>query len=129
MLRVSVFDGSMRQWRECQQKLSVMQYTISNRKRQHLSCIVSMVTDSPIGHIYCEDSLSAREIQRYRNKSFGIIRSVSVSVPILYLVFRYLKVPAVVPKYRNTEFYSVFPALLVSGYERSAKREAKFFLI
>ena len=67
--------------------------------------------DAAIGHIYYEDSLLAREIQKYRKKSFGIIHSVSVPVPILYSVFRYLKVPPVVSKYRNTEFHSIFPAL------------------
>ena len=51
-----------------------------------MSCIVSMVTDAPIEHKYYEDSLSVREIQRHRKKSFGIILSVSVSVPILYSV-------------------------------------------
>ena len=67
---------------------------------------VSIVTNAPIEHIYYEGSLSAREIQRHRKS-----HSVSVSESILYLVFRYLKVPTVVPKYRNTEFHSVFPAL------------------
>ena len=46
----------------------------------------------------------------------GIIHSVSVSVPILHSVFRYPKVPPVVPKYRNTEFHSVFPALITSHH-------------
>ena len=32
----------------------------------------TMVTDAPIGHIYYEGSLLAREIQQYRKKSFGI---------------------------------------------------------
>ena len=50
------------------QKLHVAQHltAISNRQRQHLACIVSMVKDAPTGHKYYEDSLSARKIQRYR---------------------------------------------------------------
>ena len=43
-----------------------------------MSCIVSMVTDAPVGHIYYEDSLSAREIQRYRK----IIRYHSIGIGI-----------------------------------------------
>ena len=39
-----------------------------------------------------------------------MIHSVSVWVPILYSVFRYLKVPPVVSKYPNIEFHWVFSA-------------------
>ena len=41
-----------------------------------------------------------------RNHPFGI----GIGADTVF-VFRYLKVPPVVPKYRNTEFHSVFPAL------------------
>ena len=87
-----VFDGSMRQGWKCKQKLSATQQlnAISNRQRQHPRCIVSMVTDAPSDiYVYYEDSLSTREVQRYRKKSFGIIHSASISVPTLYSVFRY----------------------------------------
>ena len=87
---------------KCKQKLRGTQQltAISNRQRQHLSCIASMATYAPIGRKVYEDSLSAREIQRYWKKSFGVIRSVSVSLPILHSVFQYLKTPPIVPKYR-----------------------------
>ena len=63
--------------------------------------------------IYHEVFLSAREIQRYRIPiPKGIIHSASVSVPMLYSVFRYLTVPPVASKYRNTEFHSVLALLI-----------------
>ena len=87
---------------------------ISFRQRQHLSCIISMVTDASIRHIYYEEFLSAREIQRYRKKPFGITHLVYVSAPIMYAVMRHLKVPLVVPKYRNSEFHLAFRALVAT---------------
>ena len=75
MLRVSGIrriNASVMQ--KCKQKLRVTQQltATSNRQRQHLSCIVSMVTDASIEHVYYDDYLLAREIQRNR-------RSLSVS--------------------------------------------------
>ena len=54
-----------------------------------MSCIVSMVTDVPIGHMYYEDYLSAREIKntekviRYHPFGIGIGTDVvfGISVP------------------------------------------------
>ena len=61
-----------------------------------------------------EDSLSSREIQRYRKKSFGVIRSISGSVPMLYSVFRCPKEPPAVPKYRPSSAFLFFPFIITS---------------
>ena len=67
-----------------------------------VATIVSMTTDAPIGHVDYEDSFFVGAgNSKMPKKSFGIIHSVLVSVPVLYPVFRYLKVSPVV--YRNTE--------------------------
>ena len=50
-----------------------------------MSCIVSMVTDAPIGHIYYEDSLSAREIQRYlKSHSVSPINGIGIGTDIVF---------------------------------------------
>ena len=81
----------------------------------HFSCIVSKYSDGcPYRdiYVYYEDCLPAQEIQRYqkviRYHPFGIGMGtdivLDISVP---------EIPPVVPKYRNTEIHSVFPALVV----------------
>ena len=87
-----VFDGSTRQWWKYKQKLRVTQQltATSNRQRQHFSCIVSMVMDSPIRHIYYEDSLSPQEIQRYRK---NVIRYHPFGIGIGTLIVFGISVP------------------------------------
>ena len=58
---------------------------ISNRQRQHLSCIASMVTDAPIGHIM--EILCRR--RKFKDTEKVICSTHSVSVTILHSVCRY----------------------------------------
>ena len=77
---------------------------ISDRQRQHLSCTASMVLSTVVWWWipYRTHRYIMKIICRPRNSTIpiGIIHSVSVSVPLLYLVFRYPTVPPVIPKYR-----------------------------